>query len=227
MNKLAVLFLPVLILITPTAAVAKGDWQEGVHYHAIKPVPQVSEGDTVEVTEFFMYTCPHCMEFEPYVEKWLSEKPENVVFTQVPVLFGGASDLHARAYYALELMGEGERMHEPFFEAIHNKRQKLKSSQELKAFLEQHGVDMAKFEEAWNSFAVQTRVNRVKTLMRRYNIRSVPALVVDGRYRSGSGFRGYEDMIEVTRDLVAKVRQERGAVAKVDVPPAGNLAESR
>jgi len=64
-----------------------------------------------------------------------------------------------------------------------------------------------------NSFAVAAKVNRARALMRRYGIRSVPTLVMDGRYRSGSGFRSYEEMTEVIDHVVAKVLEQRKQAA--------------
>ena len=72
---------------------------------------------------------------------------------------------------------------------------------------------MAKFSEAMNSFAVAAKVNRARALMRRYGVRSVPSLVVDGRYRSGSGFASYQEMTEVVDFVVDKVLAQREAQA--------------
>jgi thiol:disulfide interchange protein DsbA len=191
---------------------------EGVHYYVVKPSPATAADDPVEVTEFFMYTCPHCMQFEPYLEKWIEGEPEDVTLKLVPVMFGGPADLHARAFFALDLMGDRERLHDAFFTTIHKKRQRLKTERELRAFLEQQGVDMEKFQAAWDSFAVQTKLNRARALMRRYNIRSVPTVVVDGRYRSGNGFHSYDEKIELIDDLVAKVRNDRLGVAQQAAP---------
>jgi predicted DsbA family dithiol-disulfide isomerase len=47
--------------------------------------------------------------------------------------------------------------------------------------------------------------------MRRYGVRGVPALVIDGRYRSGSGFSSYEEMTEVVDHVVDKVLAQRKA----------------
>ena len=220
MKKLAVLFLPALLFAIGGASAAQDDWLEGAHYHAIQPAPARNDGDPIEVIEFFMYTCPHCLEFEPYVDKWLENKPADVEFKQMPALFGGPANLHARAYYALQLIGEQERLHDALFDTIHNKGQRLGTRGALARFLEQQDVDMEKFNAAMDSFAVQTKLNRANALMRRYGVRSVPTVVVDGRYRSGSGFHSYGEKVELIDDLVAKVRQERksGAASEPGSP---------
>jgi thiol:disulfide interchange protein DsbA len=210
-NKVVVALLAALLLAAGTAPAKT--YEEGVQYVPIQPQPPVAAGDEVEVLEFFWYGCPHCRDFEPTVSKWVAGLPDNVKFSQVPVMFGGAADMHAQVYYALEGMGELERLHGKLFEAMHVKGLKLRTRAEVDAFLQENGVDMAQFADAMNSFAVAAKVNRARALMRRYGVRSVPTLVVDGRYRSGTGFKSYEDMTEVVDYVVDKVLVDRKAEA--------------
>lgn len=196
-------------LILLSAAISAKPYEEGVQYVPIKPAPAVGTGDQVEVVEFFWYGCPHCRDFEPAIMKWAGGVSDNVSFSQMPVMFGGTADLHAQVYYALEGMGELERLHGMIFDAMHVDKHKLKSRDEIDAFLQQNGVDMQKFSEAMSSFAVAAKVNRARALMRRYGIRSVPTVVIDGRYRSGTGFRSYEDITEVIDHVVDKVLEQR------------------
>jgi thiol:disulfide interchange protein DsbA len=188
-------------------------FEEGVQYVPIQPQPAVGSGDEVEIIEFFWYGCPHCMDFDPVAKKWAAGLPDNVTFTQMPVMFGKHVDLHAQVYYALEGMGELDRVHDNFFHVMHKEGRKLRTRDEVDAFLAENGVDMEKFNEAMNSFAVAAKVNRARALMRRYGIRGVPALVIDGRYRSGNGFRSYEEMTEVADFVVDKVLTQRKAQA--------------
>jgi thiol:disulfide interchange protein DsbA len=209
-NVFAAAFAGLMLL---SAAVVAQEFKEGVQYVPIQPQPPMATGDRVEVVEFFWYGCPHCRDFEPAIKKWKASAPDNVDFSQIPIMFGGASDMHAQVYYALEGIGELERIHGPFFDAMHVKKRKLKTRDEVDAFLAENGVDIDKFNQAMNSFAVAAKVNRARALMRRYGIRSVPTLVIDGRYRSGSGFRSYEDMTEVVDHVVAKVLEQRKQAA--------------
>jgi len=181
--------------------------KEGVDYDLIKPTPPVGSGDQVEVIEFFMYTCPHCKNLDPALQEWRARLPENVKFEHMPAMFGGIANLHARAYFALQAIGEAERLHEAFFHEIHDKRNRLRNREALEKFLADNGVDLAKFRQAFDSFAVQTKANRAAALMRRYGIRAVPALVVDGRYR----VKNTPQVLEVTDALIQRTLSERGA----------------
>ena len=201
---LAAIGLTMLVSITMAS-----DYQEGTQYDAISPPPPEGTGNEILVEEFFMYTCPHCMDLEPAMNTWLEKNPQGVKFSRVPAMFGGAASLHAKAYYALEIIGEGERMHESLFHAIHVERKRLSTAKALEEYLQENKVDMDKYRAAFSSFTVQTKANRAAALMRRYGIRSVPALVVDGRYRvKNSG-----EVMQVTEYLVNKVGENRKAPA--------------
>ncbi len=184
-------------------------FEENVNYEVLLPEPPVGKpGDKIEVIEFFMWTCPHCYHFEPFVKDWLASKPDDVEFVRVPAMFGGVANLHAKVYYALQAMGELKRVHEAFFNEIHEKGNRLKDQDAIEAFLREQGVDIEKFRQAMNSFAVATRTNRAAALMRRYGVRAVPSLVIDGRYRSGRGL-DFKEMIQLADFLVERVRRER------------------
>ncbi|MGD2119257.1 MAG: thiol:disulfide interchange protein DsbA/DsbL [Chromatiales bacterium] len=184
------------------------EFQEGNQYAVIDSQPPVAKGEPIEVVEFFWYGCPHCNDFEPYLESWLAKKPADIRFTRVPVTFNGPAKLHARAYYALDLMGETERLHKAFFEAMHKQGKKLKTEQELEAFLAEHNVNLDTFRKAMRSFAVQTRVGQAGSLFRQSGLRGVPALVVNGRYRSAN-IKSYAQLLEVLDYMVDKVREEQ------------------
>ena len=64
------------------------------------------------------------------------------------------------------------------------------------------------FRGAMNSFAVAAKTNRATSLMRRYGIRAVPKLVVDGRYRFERGL-SYKDMTVLAEQLADEIRRER------------------
>lgn len=185
------------------------EFQENLHYSAISPEPQVGKpGDKIEVVEFFMYSCPHCYHFEPTIKAWLARQPEDVEFVRVPAMFGGAANLHAKAYYALEAMGEGERVHEAFFQEIHDKNNRLKTADAVEAFVASQGIDVEKFRASMKSFAVAAKTNRAAVLLRRYGINAVPKLVVDGRYRSERGMN-FKGMVELADHLVDEIRTQR------------------
>ena len=208
MKYLMGILLAVGLLAGPVLAAEK-QFEENVNYQLIVPEPEQGKpGDPIEVNEFFMWSCPHCNRFEPYLQEWLKHKPDDVRFVRIPAMFGGSANMHAKVYYALQAIGELDRLNEAFFKEIHVKRNPLKTRDAVDTFLASKGVDMEKFRKAMKSFAVAAKTNRAAVLMRRYGIRGVPALVVDGRYKSGRGLT-YKELAELADFLVERVRKER------------------
>lgn len=206
------------------AGVPAQGFQEGVQYVPVQPQPPVAEGDEVEVVEVFRYGCPACMSFDPIAKAWASQQPSNVVFRQMPYVSNdpriGAKwretfRVRAQLYYALESMGELERLHGKVFEAIHNEGVKLENRDQVRAFVVENGIDATEFDRVMDSFAVAAKVNRSLTLTRRFGVSGVPSVVVDGRYRNGE-VRTWQEMTEVIDHLVAKVLEQRSQQAKAE-----------
>ena len=195
------------ILVLPQAW-ADSKYDEELHYFTIFPSQPGGEGDRVQVLEFFWYACPHCYELEPHLEAWLKNKPENIEFDRVPAMFQRSDVvMQAKTYYALRLMGLDEKLNEVIFHAIHEKDNKLRTQEEMEKLLGRHGVDLDAYRKAMKSFAVQTQARRAAVLAERFDVRGVPAIVVDGKYRTG----GLDSRltIEVTDYLIDRVKKER------------------
>ena len=61
------------------------------------------------------------------------------------------------------------------------------------------------FTSTWKSFEVAQKLRVAKDLARRYSISSVPAIVVNGKYRTGAGEAGgYPPLMELIDELIAR-----------------------
>jgi thiol:disulfide interchange protein DsbA len=201
-----------LAAFLPLAAGAAEPYQEGVHYARIVPAQPVdSAPGKAQVTELFWYGCPHCYELEPHVAAWLKKKPPQVEFERMPAVFRtNMWHTHAKAFYAAEALGVLDRVHGDLFSAIHEKRQPLATEDQLAQFFADRGVPAAEFRDAFNSFAVETKVNRAMALSKAYGISGVPSIVVAGKYRVEGGMAGsYENMLRIAEYLA--LREARAA----------------
>lgn len=201
------LLLASVLFLAPLQA-AENSFREDVHFSYIIPEQPGAEGERVLVMEFFWYGCPHCYSLEPFLDKWLENKPGNVDFIRFPALLSGSHRiLHGKTYYALKMMGLGETLHGKIFEAMHEQNMALNTQEEMEIFLEKEGVAVDEFRKLMNSNGVKLPVERASKLADKYNINGVPAIVVDGKY-STSGIAGHT-MIEVTDYLIDRVRTEK------------------
>lgn len=185
------------------ANLVKAEEQQG--YESVSPPQPTANPDKVEVIEFFWYGCPHCYSFEPSLASWLKSKPANVEFIRIPAVFSEQWGKHAKAYYTAEALGVVDAVHADFFDAIQEKKQSLESEDDLAKFFAAHGVKEADFHEAYNSFVVDTKLRQAPAVAAKYGITGVPAVIVNGKYRTNGTLAGsQEKMIDVMNLLIKK-----------------------
>lgn len=138
-----------------------------------------------KVIEFFSYGCPWCYKLEPSIEKLTTSLPKEIAFERVPVVFEPGWDIYAKAYYALKLLDKSKQLSPVIFKAIQEQNQKLNTPKEMIKFLVQQGIDESTAQSAfYHSPTIETMVKQGMGLMQQYQVYRVPALVVDGKYKT-------------------------------------------
>lgn len=155
--------------------------QEGRNYRRL-PKRLASSPGKVEVLEFFLYTCPHCFDFETQVGPWVKTLPANVEFRHVHVAFQAVTKHYQRLYFTLDAMGVESKFRSTVFNAIHRQGNALDTPEAVVKLLGPLGLDGAKFTATFNAFGVNSRINAANQLAAAYNIDGVPALGIGGLY---------------------------------------------
>ena len=199
-------------LALSTASHAQGkDPQEGTDYLVLdKPATVEAKAGTVEVVEFFWYSCTHCNKFEPQLEAWIKKTPKDVSVRRVPVAFRPDFEPQQRLYYVLESMGKVDELHKKVFYAIHMEKQLLNTVELITAWAEKQGINKAKFLEIYNSFPVATKARKASLLQDAYKVDGVPALGVAGRYfTSGTLAQNMDRALVVVEYLTGLARKSK------------------
>jgi len=162
----------------------------------------------IEVLEFFSYGCSHCYALEPAFHDWMQAQPDDVAVRQVPVAFNAGMRPLQQLYYTLEAMNRLD-LHQAVFNAIHQQRQRLFTKDAMQDWAQKQGLDGKRFADTFDSFGVNTKVDRANTLTQTYNVQGTPTVAVGGRYiTSPSHAKGYrETVVEVDR-LVKQLRAQ-------------------
>ena len=197
--------LAALLLVAPLIAAAQGT----PRYTELKPPQPIAvEGNKVEVVEFFWYGCPHCYNLEPFIETWLKKLPADVQFRRVPAVFNPRWEHDATIFYTFEALGVLDKLHKPFFDAIHRDGLRTDNAEALAQWLQKHGVEPKKFNETMKSFSVVSKTRRAKQLTAGYGIDGTPAMAVQGRYTISVEQGGTrEGMLQTASYLVDMIRK--------------------
>ena len=197
-----------ILLILPLSTVSAIPFEEGKNYKKLAQPQTTADASKIEVVELFWYGCPHCHKFQVHIEKWLKTKPANVNYIRMPAILREEWSLHARAFYAAEILGVLDRIHSPLFDAIHIEKRRLFTEAKLMQFFKEHGVSNDDFRNTFHSFAVDSKVRRARQMTGRYQTRGTPAVVINGKYVTGPGMaKGFDNMIKIIDVLVKKESQ--------------------
>ncbi|RMJ03195.1 Thiol:disulfide interchange protein DsbA precursor [Marinobacter litoralis] len=199
------------LIVTMAAALAFSGfasaetWKNGVHYRTLTTPVSTASDSGVEVAEVFWYGCPHCYNFKPLSEAWEEKAPDYVNYVRLPAVLGESWAPHAFAFYALESMGELDKVHDALFEALAGERRPLNSAEALADFVADYGVDAEAFVDAYNSFAVRSRVHQAQSKIMGAQVTGTPTMLVNGKYVvTATMARGHENVLKVVDYLVSK-----------------------
>jgi thiol:disulfide interchange protein DsbA len=207
--------LATVAFVAAASGASAADFQNGVDFSTLDTPVRPDTGKKVEVLEVFMYHCPHCNALDPALADWVKKQGDKIVFRRLHM----GDDAQAKAFFTLDAMNAlGNGLHEKIFRAIHVDHNRLNTDAALLDFVGKNGVDKAKYQEVFNSFAVQTKLKRGVQLTNQYKLDSAPSLVIDGHYttspaQAGHGLNSapaaHAAMFQVMDTLVAKAAAKK------------------
>lgn len=202
-------FLAMTFAVAFAAPVSAETWVEGTHYQKLDTPVQTDSDGKIEVAEVFWYGCPHCYRFKPLVEAWEKTLADDVKFVMLPAALGRSWEPHARAFYALESMGDLSKVHDALFEALAGEHRSLNTPEALADFVAGYGVDADEFIKNYNSFGVNARMQQAQSKIRGARITGVPAMLVNGKYKVSASMAGsHEAVLKVVDYLVNEERSK-------------------
>ena len=216
MKKFLTVLLFTLSSVTMSAAFADAP-KLGTEFDAVaQPIPTENSAK-IEIMEIFWYGCPHCYHMEEPLNAWVKKLPKDVYFKRVPGLPNASWAPMAKAFYAMDALGVGEKLHTALFEAIH-KSKTLNPTDEAATIVwvtQQSGLDKLKVEQAFKSFSTNTNLNRAAQIFRASGATGVPTLVIDGKYiTSATQAGGNEQALKVADYIIGNVRTDKAAAVK-------------
>lgn len=205
------LILPFVAFAANTDNTAATSFKAGKEYQ-LTPVASGNSSlpkNKIEVVEFFSFGCPACFNFEPHLEKWLLQKPVDVQFERIPVVFEPGWDVLARGYYTAKSLGVAEKLAPIIFNTLQVKGQDLTDPAKLEQFFITQGVSKADFENTFNfSPGMDGQIVRGDNLLRLYQIVQVPTVIINGKFKIDPSMTGgdYQLMLRVIDYLIAQER---------------------
>lgn len=198
---------------------SSGEFTEGLDYREL-PTRVTDSGDRIVVVEFFSYACPHCYEFEDNLATWSANLPEDVHIERQPLGPNPSWRVLADAHFALQRIGALDEMHRAIFAGIHDRGDRsLFTADGLTRLVEGRSGRGAAFERAMRSQGVRAATAQANRIADEAGVRSVPTLLVDGRWVIESAVLGRRETLELASRLIERARTARSSAPATE--PAG------
>ena len=196
---------------------------EGVHYRYVeqgRPYAALAPG-MVEVAEIFAYTCPHCADFAPLLDKWKQSLPKHARLVLVPGVFG-RDDAYARVFFASQTAKSHAVLHPRLFAAIHqdNELPRSASTDQILAYAGRiQGANTKALATALADDGVLLpKLRYAYEFAQRSQIEGTPALVVAGRYLILGN--SYDSLLANARAVVVALAPKKPASKAAPKPAA-------
>lgn len=134
----------------------------------------------IEVVDVFWYGCNSCFRFRDKMSKWREQHQDEIIYLTLPAPLNPIWTTHARIYLA------ARQLHIPISDAVydylHVARKKLYLERDIGDFFAQFGIDRKTFTLAYKGKFTNNQIEAIRSYLAQANIRSVPALIIDGRF---------------------------------------------
>ena len=209
-------------------------WLSGLEAHAQAPVsgkdyvtvaggkaPEGYEGKVL-VEVYFSYLCHHCRDIQPQLSAWKAQLPRDVEVEYIPVeailkdQYGRRyrADHYVRTYYVGEHFGLTSKTHQKVYDMVQKGLLPGPADRpdiaRIAMFFSVFGPTEAEVLEVMSSASVDEKVEQASQRTSATGIRTMPAIVVDGRYRVSAKGANYAGMLETAGYLVEKARSRLG-----------------
>ncbi|VAW89674.1 Periplasmic thiol:disulfide interchange protein DsbA [hydrothermal vent metagenome] len=208
MQLFSIIFISLLLAFSSSSAIS-APFEEDVDYERIDQPQPTKSKNKIEVIEFFWYGCPHCNNFDPYLQRWKKGLASDVEVVLIPAIFRPEWEIHARAFYTAQVLKVLDKIHPAMFNAIHDRGVPMSNEAQIMKLFIDNGVSERNFKRIFNSFAVESKVRKAKTVHTNYGVRSVPNMVINGTYRTNAGLAGNNvNVLKVADYLISQERKK-------------------
>ena len=178
------------------------DYQAGKHYQILSEPIATRDSKKIEVIEFFWFGCTHCYSLENQLNSWEKKLPKDIDFWRSPITWNEMAKAHAKLFYAAEYFKNPGIIRDTFI-SIHANKRMLVSEKELEPFFASFGISKEQYQSLFNSFAMKNDIRRADIFGLKYEIRGVPAFIVNGKYKvSASREVGTSELLDVVDHLI-------------------------
>jgi len=187
----AIIFTIAIISLMVSTSSSAANFIEGKHFKELA----VPINNKKEVREFFSFYCPGCYRHEPVVAALKAKLPDDVRLIKHHIDGMPGRELVieqglSKALITATLLESEDKITAELFKFIHVNKATFTDDKDIKNIFLLQGIDGKRLDKVFNSFSVKTgliKMNKTTEILRQQGLRSVPTVIVNGRYKVETG----------------------------------------
>lgn len=193
-----IVFLVVYLLISASNSISSDN-------HTNVRINEIPE-ENYRIDYVFWSDCGACYNLTLALNEYLAGK-NFINLYKIPATGGGWS-FDAKLYHTIEEIANDNKMHirniyNGYVNQIHSRNNPLRSPEQKISYLSDRlRVSVEDFEYIFNSPEVENRLRKSQSINNQLNVRSVPQLLINGRYKLDmQGYSSYQDIFDTIEEI--------------------------
>ncbi len=175
MKFLLTLFLSLTFLI-PVSACAE-DKIRG-EYEVIGDLEKLKGAKSIQLKEFFNYSCGHCYKFLETSKGLRSKYKDKLHHKKFPIYWGEQTPYPSMAFYITDGLGLEEKFTQELFDTNFKLNINIFQTRVIKFLAKDHGI-VKEMEAGMQSAKIKEKVQNCLDLAKKYNANETPTLIIN------------------------------------------------
>ena len=165
-----------LIFLIPGSACA--DDKIRGNYEVIGDLEKLKGAKSIELKEFFNYSCGHCYKFLETSKGLKAKYKDKLHHKKFPIYWGNQTPYPSMAFYITDGLGMEEKFTQELFDTNFKLNINIFQTRVIKFLAKDHGIEK-EMEAGMLSAKIKAKVQNCLDLAKKYNANETPTLIIN------------------------------------------------
>ena len=148
------------------------------NYEVIGDLEKLKGAKTIELKEFFNYSCGHCYKFLETSKGLKAKYKDKLHHKKFPIYWGNQTPYPSMAFYISDGLGMEEKFTQEIFDTNFKLNINVFQAKVIKFLAKDHGIE-SEMEAGMQSAKIKAKVQNCLELAKKYNANETPTLIIN------------------------------------------------
>lgn len=171
-------------------------------YEVIGDLEKLKGAKSIELQEFFNYSCGHCYKFLETSKDLRDKYKDKLHHKKFPIYWGNQTPYPSMAFYITDGLGLEEKFTQELFDTNFKLNINIFQTRVIKFLAKDHGIEK-EMETGMQSAKIKAKVQNCLDLAKKYNANETPTLIINDVLKvTPSISKGDVDVMTKNLDLI-------------------------